>query len=230
MTKSISLCAACITLFALGARPATAQERPRVESRDDPYFLVKLMLGLGGSVTGSNPTVGGITTGGVSGSANLDPTFGGGLQYMHPLHRYFALGGVFALQSWRSSAGGDNNRDRNTLLDLAIAPQGRLPLSHDVELYLSLPIGATLDFYNEISASVGGVSVSADNAVGWNLALMAGARFALGERIGLAVEAGYARHEFSHDLHGNVPGIASGTLASLDMTLEQFALNAGVFF
>lgn len=218
---------AAVVLWTL---PARAQESQR---RDDPYFALKLMLGLGGTVStgGANVTVAGATiSGNGSASDNLRPTFGGGVQYMHPLHRYFALGGVLAAQSWQSRAGDDANASRNLMFDLSIVPQGRLPISDSIELYLALPIGLSLDAWNEASVSAAGVTVNADHALGLNLSLLAGARFALSKSVGLLLELGYTMHSFSHDVHVQIPNVLGVTVASVDLTLEQVALNFGVFF
>jgi hypothetical protein len=219
-----------VAVLALWALPARAQEP---QPRDDPYFALKLMLGLGGSTSrGANINVNGATLNGVNGAAsdNLRPTFGGGVQYMHPLHRYFALGGVFAIQSWQSRGGDTANASRNLMFDLSVAPQGRLPIGDSVELYLALPLGLSFDFWNEVSVAAAGVSVKADPALGFNLSLLAGARVALSKSVGLLAELGYTMHSFSHDVHVDVPNVISVDAASIDLTLEQLALNFGVFF
>lgn len=211
---------------------------------DSAYFAVKPMLGVGGTMsTGGSATAGvnlnSINIGGGvavtgSGSDKLRLSYGGGAQYMHPLHRYFALGGLFAAQSWQSRAGNSTNASRNLLLDLSLVPQGKLAVSDTIELYISVPIGLTVDFFNQASLSAAGLSVSADTGVGYNLSLLFGARFALSRAVGLLAEIGYTRHAFSHDIRvdaPNIPGfMLSGTVANIDLTLEQIALNVGVFF
>jgi hypothetical protein len=222
--------AAWVGLLALGALPAQAQES---QSRDDPYFALKLMLGLAGSASGgASINVNGATLNGANGAANdnLRPTFGGGVQYMHPLHRYFALGGVFAIQSWQSRGGDNANASRNLMFDLSVAPQGRLPIGDSVELYVALPFGLSLDYWNEVAVSTAAVTIKTDPALGFNLSLLAGARFALSKSAGLLLELGYTMHSFSHDVHVEVPNVISVNAASIDFTLEQLALNFGAYF
>jgi hypothetical protein len=224
---------AVLVACALPARPAAAEDKSALE---DPYFAIKLLLGVTGSVSssGGSVSVGGTTVSGngTSVSNDLNPTFGGGAQYMYPLHRYFALGGLFAVESWKAK-GTYPSGSRNLLLDLSVVPQGKLPLTDTIELYLSVPIGLTLDFWNQVSGSVtvAGVSAStsADTAVGYNLSLLFGARFALSRSVGLLAEVGYTRHAFSHTISGNALGLG-GAGVSADLTLEQLALDVGVFF
>jgi hypothetical protein len=198
-------------------RPAAAQTQ--VESRDDGYFAAKLMLGLAGSASAS--------VGNVSGSSDADVTFGGGFAYMAPLHRYFVLGGQLALQSWRTSNG---NGSRNLMGDLTVVPQGRLPVTHDVELYVSVPIGISLDFLNQVGANVSGIAnVDADPAVGFTFSVLAGARFGLSDNFGLLAELGYTLHSFSHSVTAQALGVTA-TTGNIDVDIEQLALNLGVFF
>jgi hypothetical protein len=208
---------------------AAAQNNAQTQSRDENYFAAKLMLGIGGDVDAS--------IGNASGSSDAELTFGGGFGYMVPLHRYFVLGGQLSVQSWQSKAGDNANADRNVMGDLTAVPQGRLPLTHDVELYLAVPIGLSLDFLNrsQVTAGVaglGGASVDVDPALGFTVSFMAGARFALADNLGLLAELGYSLHTFSHSVtvSGNVLGIGGGASTDLDIDIGQFALNAGVFF
>jgi hypothetical protein len=224
---------AALVACALHTRPAAAENKTALE---DPYLALKLMLGVAGSASssGGSVNIGGATvsSSGTSISNDLNPTFGVEAQYMVPLHRYFALGGLFAVQSWKAK-GTYANDSRNLLLDLSVVPQGKLPLTDTIELYLSVPIGLTLDFWNQASGSVtvAGVnaSTSADTAVGYNLSLLFGARFGLSRSVGLLAEVGYTRHAFSHTVTGNALGLGGGGV-SADLTLEQLALNLGVFF
>jgi hypothetical protein len=221
--------------FASGVR---AQQTPSQDksSMDEGYFAAKLMLGFAGTVGATNNNVAGANVS-ASSSDKLRPTFGGGAQYMHPLHRYFVLGGLFAGHSWQNRNGGNAGTSRNTMLDLAIVPEGRLPITREVELYLALPVGVSLDFWNGpkayfAAAGLVNIDVSADTAVGFNLGLLFGARFALSRAFGLLAEVGYTLHSFSHDINvqANVAGFSAGGSASVDLTLEQLAVNLGVYF
>jgi hypothetical protein len=226
-----SLPSAVFAVLAIGSIAArgAAQDNAQAQSRDENYFAAKLMLGIGGDVDAS--------VGNASGSSDAELTFGGGFGYMVPLHRYFVLGGQLSVQSWQSEAGDDANADRNVMGDLVVVPQGRLPLTHDVEIYLAIPIGLSLDFLSQDQvgagvAGVGGASVDVDPAIGFTVSFMAGARFALADSFGLLAELGYSLHSFSHDVTVQVGalGIGGGASTDVDVDIGQFALNAGVFF
>jgi hypothetical protein len=208
---------------------------------DDPYFGVELMLGFAGKVSleaGSVEVGNATVTASDADSDEYDAEvgIGGGILYMHPLHRYFALGARFAVQTWRSDSNADTSR--NIAFDLSLIPQVRIPLSRTVELYLSVPVGLTFDLLNEIDAAVNfpnlmtGASVDADPGFGWNLAFMFGSRFAVSRDVGLFAEIGYALHSVSHDVHSRleVGGGAGEVVVNLDVLWSQIALNVGVSF
>lgn len=224
-----SLPSAVLAVLAGGliAAHAAAQDKSPTQSRDENYFAAKLMLGLGGDVD--------VGVGNVSGSGDAEVSFGAGFGYMVPLHRYFVLGGQIALQSWKAENNGNTNNDRNLMGDLTLVPQGRLPLTRDVELYLAVPIGLSVDFLNQIGANVAGAagaSVDADPAVGFTISFLAGARFALADSFGLLAELGYSLHSFSHNVSvsANVGGVGGSVNTDVDVDIGQFALNVGVFF
>jgi hypothetical protein len=198
---------------------AAAQE-PR--SRDKPYFAPELILGVGGSadVNGANFSV----------NNDLEPSFGIGVKYMHPLHRYFVLGGQLSVLWWNTQGLADLNQDRSLLLDLALVPQGRLPVTDDIELTLGLPIGVSFDFWGGDRIAIGPIMFSTDvsTGIGFNLALMFGARFALSEDIGLTTELGYAMHSVSHSFEVMAAGV--GPSADFDISLGQPVLQVGVSF
>lgn len=197
----------------------------------DPYLGVELMLGFAGDMEVE-----------VSEGASIDFTpdvaFGGGVIYMHPLLQYFALGGRFAVLSWRSDSDGPGSR--NLAFDLAAVPQLRLPLAAAVELYVAVPVGITLDLLNELEGSAdlsfagvsAGASVDADAGVGWNIAGMVGARFAVSSGFGLFAEIGYGLHQVSHDVRVQLGVGAASTeaTADLDVSWSQVALNVGAYF
>jgi opacity protein-like surface antigen len=226
-----SLLSAVLAVLAIGSisAHAAAQNEPQTQSRDENYFAAKLMLGIGGEIEAG--------IGNTSASSDAELTFGGGFAYMVPLHRYFVLGGQLSVQSWQSEAGDDANADRNLMGDLTVVPQGRLALTHDVEIYLAIPLGLSLDFLsqNQVSAGVaglGGASVDVDPALGFTISFMAGARFWLADSFGLLAELGYSLHSFSHNVtvQAGVLGFGGGGSTDLDVDIGQFALNAGLFF
>ena len=231
---------ACAALgLALFASQGRAQEKAPL---DGSYVAIKATLGIGGSRIVKTDTV---SSGGVNvnvsdaarRSDKLDVSYGVAGQYMFALHRYFALGGLLGVMSWRSNNAG-SDASRNTALDLALVPQGRVPVTQTIELYVALPIGLTLDWWNEVenSASVStlaSVNVDANTAVGFTVSLVAGARVALVDNFGLFTELGFTHRQFSHEvtLSAAAVGInlASGK-ANADVTMDQFAWNIGAFF
>jgi hypothetical protein len=203
---------ASLALWALGAAPAQADD-------DDSYFAAKLMLSIAGNV----------------GVGELDddaePSYGVALAYMHPLHKYFVLGGEVSVQSWQTESAADLDLDRNLLLDLTLVPQLRLPVGGIVELYVSLPIGVALDFLNGVDdVNVGGIaSADIDPAVGLAFSALVGARFTLLGGFGVLAELGYSLHSFSHGVDAQAGAVAIDG-GDIDVTVEQFALRAGVYF
>jgi hypothetical protein len=228
--RSMTLVALASLSLLTAQAPAHAQEQAPQQSSslDGPYFAIELMLGAGGTLSTGSVSAAGVTVN-ASGSDDLRLTFGGGAEYMHPLHRYFALGGRFGIASWQSRGEHNAGASRNLMLDLSLVPQGRLPITSTIELYLGVPIGLTVDFLNSVSASVTGLaSVKADPGFGLNLGLLLGARFALSKNVGLFTELGYGLHKFSHTLSVQALGVSAS--GNMSLTLEQIALNFGVFF
>lgn len=244
MTRRI--CFVAFALFgALLSRSADAQEKL---DRDEPYISAKLTLGLGGSVTASmsslqvgNTTVSSSTS--YERSSSADVSFGIAGEYNVPLHKYFTLGGTLGLLSWGSSTG----NSRNLLFDLAVLPRGRYPLNDFLELYLTVPIGASLDFLNEANLSNGlflppagltlGLDIEGGAALGFVTGVLAGARFQLTRSVGLFAELGYIWRTFSHgidvivnsNLSGQTVGSKVGT-GDVSVSFGQFALNLGAYF
>ena len=181
------------------------------------------MLGLAGK--------GEVEVDGVPGSAkgDLELRYGVGVQYQHPLHEFISLGGQIALHSWQTEAGDDANLDRNLLLDVSLVPALRYAVERDIELYLAVPVGLTLDFIGEdTSVAAGDASAEVGTGIGFNLALMPGVRFALSDGFGLLAEIGYSLHSFSHEVTGAVGAL--GASYDFDVTLSELAINLGVFF
>jgi hypothetical protein len=202
----------------LDSAPALAQER----AIQQPYMAAKLMLGLGGEVEMEAPLG--------SFEDDLELSWGAGLQYMARLHRHFALGGLLGFQSWQSDGRDDANLDRNVLVDFAVVPAAMLALSGEVELYLALGLGLSMDFIGDNAVSFGGGLVNAeiDEAIGFALLPVLGVRFALSRDVGLLAELGYSLHSYEHEAEGTVGGVTGTT--DFDLDLGQLALNFGVFF
>jgi hypothetical protein len=208
--------------------------------RDDAlrgdYLAIKVTLGIGGSSDLQSDSVSllGATFDVRDASGwndDLELSYGLAAQYMWDLHRYFALGGLFGVLSWRSEVDDDFDADRNIGFDLAVVPQGRLPLSDAVELYVSVPIGVTLDLFNQADRQAlnGNFKLEGDSAIGFALSVLLGARFAITRSFGLLAEFGYTYRTFGHE----ITVIAAGsTLAKIngDISVGQFALNVGAWF
>jgi hypothetical protein len=202
-------------LVALSTAPALAQER-RLEKS---YFAVELMLGLGGEAD-IEPSL-------ASGEDDMLPSWGAGLQYTHRLHRHFALGALLGFQSWQTEGLDETNVDRSVLFDFALVPAGVFPLSRDVELYLALRLGLSMDFLgaDEALSDISGQVAEIDPAVGPVVAPLIGVRFALSDDFGVLAELGYALHWYEHE--ASVSGLGS---YEFELSLAQIALNLGVFF
>jgi hypothetical protein len=101
-----------------------------------------------------------------------------------------------------------------------------------IELTLGLPVGFSLDFWGgdgfAVAVGPGSVSGEVSTGIGFNLALMFGARFALSDDIGLITELGYALHSVSHSV--DVMVLGAGASADIDISLGQPVLQVGVSF
>jgi hypothetical protein len=213
---SAALLASCC---ALGTAPASAQEN----SLERSYFAAKLQLGVAGEVE--------VEIAAGSGEDDLELTWGAAVQYMARLHKHFALGGLLGFASWQSDGRDDANLDRNLLFDLAIVPQGVLPVGSDFELYLALGIGLSLDTIGDDQIAIGGTLVSAeiDSALGLAVLPVLGVRYALSRDIGLLAEIGYSLHSYEHEAEGTVIAVGGASI-DFDVELSELALNFGVTF
>jgi hypothetical protein len=188
----------------------------QADAVDDGYFAAKLMLGVAGEAD--------VELDGLPGSleSDLELTYGAGVQYQHPLHEHFSLGGQVSLRSWQTEAGDAANADRNLLLDIDLVPAARIALEHDAELYLAVPVGLALDFWGE--DDFGGDAAEVGTGIGLNVAFMLGARFALSDGFGLLGELGYELHSFTHEV------TVANVSADADVSMGQLAINLGAFF
>jgi hypothetical protein len=213
---------ALIVICALAASStALAQD---LDNDEDGYLFAKLMLGLGGEVSiDAEDAPGGAV------DDDMELTYGVGLGYMHPFHQNFALGAQLALLSWTSDGLEAADADRSMLIDISLVPQPKFAVSENVELYVSIPLGLTLDsFGGDDYVGNGAANAEVTGGVGFNLALLLGARFALGDSAGLLAEIGYAYHAFSHTVEAEVLGVQGES--DFDVSIGQFALNVGGWF
>jgi hypothetical protein len=209
----IFLCALALSSTAL------AQD---LENSDDGHFFAKLMLGLGGEAT--------LDAEGVPDpDDDMELTYGVGLGYMHPLHENFALGGQLSVLSWTTDGLDSADVDRSTMIDVSLVPQPKFAVSRNVELYASIPLGLTFDsFGGDDYFGNAAANVEISGGLGFNVALLLGARFALGDSVGLLAEVGYAYHAFSHTVEAEVLGATAED--DLDISIGQIALNLGGWF
>ena len=199
------------------ASVAHAQE---ARAQDDSYVALELRLGVGGEADGEF-NVGGVD---VSGEADLEASFGGGLAWMSPLHRYFVLGAELGVLSWEA----EGANDRNLLLDLALVPQGRLPVSDDAELTLSVPVGLVVDFWGGDELSGFGASADVSPGFGFEIGFLLGVRYAVSTDVGLLARLGYVIQSFSHEVEGQVGGATASF--DFDLSLGQPRIQLGVSF
>jgi hypothetical protein len=222
--SSFAIAVAALTL--LGSSLASAQDDDydgprRGVARDSGHFDVKLMLGIGGEVE-TEADVGPVTG---TTQDDLELSYGVGLAYLHPLHRFFALGAQLSVSSWISEAQENADLDRNMFIDLSLLPQGRYAINNAVELYLTIPLGLTISVPGEDEIGTGTVTVAEINtAIGFHIGLMLGARFAITDGFGLLAELGYVAHAAAHEVE------AAGVSEDFDVSTGQFALNLGVWF
>jgi len=208
-----------LAALAIGAVSVTSSGHAQhLKNEHDGYIAAKLMLGFGGEGEIEADDLGGV---GVDGEGDLEASYGIGAAFMQPLHEYFALGGQLSFLSWTSDLAEDLDFDRSTLLDLAIVPQAKYAVMDNLELYASLPLGLTFDFFGEDDW----FGAEVEDGFGFNLALLLGVRVGLNDDFGLLGELGYAYHAFSH---GTETAIGEGP--DLEISLGQLALNVGGYF
>jgi hypothetical protein len=198
---------ALVALCAL-ATPASAQRF------DEPYLAAKLMLGFGGELQLEEDGTVLVDYD----EADADPAYGVGLMGMNPLLGILGLGAQVSLMSWGADTPGDD--PHHLFLDLSVIPQVNFSIAI-IELYLNVPIGLTVNFPDD--EELGGTGVEVSTGTGMHIGIMVGARLGLGG-FGLLAEVGYMNRNFSHDFEGPLGDV------EIDYTLEQAALNLGVYF
>jgi hypothetical protein len=229
-----ALVLAASTVSLAGPSSAHAQ---RATDLDEPYIAAKLTLGFGGSVTSTYEG----RLGRVETDRDLQVSFGLAGQYIYPLHQYFAVGGLFGFQTWRSTGNGDAGR--NLVFDLAVLPQGKYELIANVlELNVTIPIGLALDMLNEVDArnqlvlpaigAAAGGSFEGNTALGFVFGFLVGARYQLVEDVGLLAEVGYLYRTVGHTITATAggAGVTFETDADVSLGWGQFALNLGAYF
>lgn len=207
-----------ILLAASDARAQSSREPGK------PHASVLLVMGFGGTVEVEAT------------DDDLEATIGLAGSVMYPLHRYFALGGRLTFVSWQSETGDAGDWDRSSIVDLAVVPAATFRVDDAVELYLGLALGPSIDVFgpNEELDNLFGGAVEVDPALGFAVTPLFGARFWLGNSVGLTAELGLALHSYEHDVNVQpsavVPLPLPGASASFDLDVTQPNLDVGVFF
>ncbi len=226
MRTWIALSIAMLSLCTLSSQAAAQDDYDDDRGRfDSPYFAAKLLLNFGGEGTLDGGPVLGVNT---TIEDDLEPAYGLGLAYMHPVIEILALGGQLSVISWNSESAADADVDRNLLVDISFVPQLNFDIAI-VELYASVPVGFTLDFIGDDTAfSNGAASASVGTGIGYHVGILIGARLGLTRSFGLLGEIGYMAHGFSHEVEGMVLGATATN--DVDVTLGQLVLNLGLYF
>ena len=205
--------ALAVLLSSLAFLPASTALAQNADFPMGPQFAAKLMLGLGGDVE-LDPD--GTT---VNFEDDLEVTWGVGVHFLYPVIKWFAIGGQIAVQSWTP----DTADDSNVLLDIVALPAGLLPLADKVQLYASVPIGISLDFWGDDPA-VGDIGTG----FGFTVGIMLGAQFALSDSFGLLAELGFVGHGWEHEAEASAVGVTVQN--DVEVNISQFALNFGAYF
>ncbi|MBN1655302.1 MAG: hypothetical protein JXA30_16165 [Deltaproteobacteria bacterium] len=214
----------------IAVQPVHAQRDSSDQSATmmDTSYNLKFMLGLAGEAEIEGEVDG--LPGGASVDDDLEPTLGGGFEVDFPLHEYFLLGGMFSFHAWITDTGDDLDIDRNYLLDFSLVPKGRYPFKGSpFAIYLGLPIGFTLGFFDEENAEAAFPllgSADVDVGFGMNLSVLVGAQVNLASSFGLMFEIGYTYRYCSYD--GELTDL--GLSGEAEIETEQLALNLGFYF
>jgi hypothetical protein len=214
----------------------------------EAYVSFKATLAFAGSLGASTPSyvdqsqpVAAFEATGPLGSA-----FGAAVQYTFAPHRYFGLGGQLGVQSWRSDVAASGGQGRSVMVDLAVVPQGRVPLGRRFELYLAVPLGLSLSVLSEAESWIAqhpsprlGPVEDIDPRYGWTIAALLGARIAISRSFGALLEVGYIRHQVTHSVdvrfisetaQGAAMQEQAGIGLDLGVVTEQLSCNLGIFF
>lgn len=121
-------------------------------------------------------------------SLDLDPSIAAGLRLVHPMQTYVTLAAELRFIRWRN----EDAEDRNTLFDFSVMPAARYVFdlgSVELEPYLGLPLGLTVNLFNEDLPDVG------KGSVGFHIGLFAGITLQLPFGLGIFLETGWLHHQ-----------------------------------
>jgi len=245
MRGSLTIVVVVATGLVLSSR-GSAQSNPQLPAQ---YLAVKLGLSIGGSLTAHSDarTLKASEDDMPVQLAPIDRDNGlksasplAEVAYLFSAHRFFAIGPLLGLHSWRSEAASTLGESTSLGVDLGLILQPRIPLGSRFELYLSIPLNLTLSILNEyrtwteVQHGDQGAAESVDPAYGWGIGVLVGARYAITSGVGLLLELGWQRYAFTHEvqyrLSSTLDEMGSGTGLDLDLVTSQFRVNAGVFF
>jgi hypothetical protein len=245
MRGSLTIVVVVTTGLLLSSR-GSAQSEPQLPAQ---YLSVKLGLSIGGSLSAHSDarTLKASEDDMPVQLAPIDRDNGlksasplAEVAYLFSAHRFFALGPLLGLHSWRSEAGSALGESSSFGVDLGLVLQPRLPLGKRFELYVSIPLSLTLSILNEYKAWTElqygdrGAAESVDPTYGWGVGVLVGARYAITSSVGLLLELGWQRYAFTHEVQYRLSSVldpmGSGSSLDLELATSQFRVNAGVFF
>lgn len=218
-------------LAAASALCAAGHARAQERSLQAPYFAAKLITGVGGAVETAGPIA--------ARTDDLEPSWGAGLQYMARLHRHFAVGALLSFQSWQSDRGSRADRDRNLAIDGAVVPAGVLPINRDFELYAAAGLALGMDVIGDLAVALEvsgidpdpGMAMEIDEAFGFVLLPVLGARLAVSQDVGVLAEVGYSLRWYEHELIvRDERNLELARVIPFDVSFGQLTLSLGVFF
>ena len=146
----------------------------------------------------------------------LATTLGFNVRGDAPIARYVLLGPMLQLGAWQPDVTPD--RSSNYYVDLDLVLRARLPITTattNVQLWLGVPIGLTLDFLGDEIPNVSPLGF------GWNVGVLAGGAVHFTPKFGLFAELGWLQHKISHEAELG---------QDRDFRLAQWNFNVGFAF
>lgn len=199
-----SLASAILALLLASASSARAED----VANDPGVFNVYASLGIDGGVQVEDS------------EDDLENGFGLGFLYAKSLHENFLLGGTVSFISWLGEGNGNDDRDRNLLINAGVRPEGVFPVADSTELFAAGMIGLVFSQIGEDDFGLGEIQP----ALGVHLGLAFGARFALQETQGLQLELALQRHQAEHEIDTLLGDFEA------DSELDIGMLNLGYYF
>jgi hypothetical protein len=197
-------------LFALTLTAALASSSAQAEevANSAGVFDIYAAIGLGGEIVVEDS------------EDDLDNAFGLGFIYTKRVQENFSLGGSLSAISWLADGNGNEDRDRNTLINLGLRPEGHLEVSPIIDLVFAANLGLTYSIIGENDFGLGEV----DPALGFFLGIAFGTRIEIREGQGLQIEIALQRHQAEHEVDTLIGNF------DVDSELALGTLNLGYYF